>query len=76
MNIKIKINDIVADVFFEDKNSIMYTKVISNINTIIYSSRINRNNDIIAEEVNLAYIELEQIELFKKQLEIKIIESL
>lgn len=76
MNTKIMINNIPVSLIFEENNSIMEIKVISQLNTLIYTSRINKDNIRVNELVSHSWIPVDQVDRFRNELEKHIIENI
>jgi hypothetical protein len=75
-SIRIKINDIPCYLYYNEDTGILTTKILSEFNSLIYKSIIDKNNSIIEEILNLAYVEQAQLLKLREMVEQKIIEDI
>ena len=74
-SIRIKINNIPCSLYYNEDLGILTTKIVSELNSLIYKSLINNKNEIVEEILNLAYVEQDQLLKLREMVEQKIIEN-
>ena len=75
-SIKIKINNTNFLLYFNESNGILTTKLLSEINSVIYDSKINQLNELIAESYSHSYFTKKDLDELRTKIENIIIENI
>ena len=75
-SIKIKINDTNFLLYFNESNGVLTTKLLSEINSVIYDSKINQLNELISESYSHSYFTKKELDELRTKIEEAIIENI
>jgi hypothetical protein len=74
--IKIKINDTNFLLYFNESNGVLTTKLLSEVNSVVYNSQTNQLNELISECYSRAYFHKKELDELRAKIEEAIINSI